>query len=145
MKKKIIALSLALVMCLAFVACGDGGNSDTQSTSDNNNKYLTKVQWALDTPYICAVEVDGYDGDILTAGTYTATTMTNKLGECQIYDLYIESELFPSISELGEIDYSVGGAGFESADIELHSGDYLYIVPVDMVYKASDALTLTLK
>lgn len=109
----------------------------------SSGKYKTEIKWALSDNYCFAVEVDSYDGDICEAGTYNARVEVSKKGFAPIYDIYIENELHDSISDLGEIDYSIGGnnAG-GTLTIPLEAGQYVYIVPMKMAYEPHGYLVI---
>lgn len=111
-----------------------------------SSKYKTKGEWALSTPYAFAVENDTYSGDVYCAGEYTFKVTNTTLGEAPMYDIYIEKSEYDSVSELGEIDYTVGGSGSFPISIILNKGDYVYVVPYsDLLYEPKGYLTFEIK
>lgn len=63
-----------------------------------------------------------------------------------MYDIYIEKSEYDSMSELCEIDYTVGGAGSFPINITLNKGDYVYVVPYsDLLYEPKGYLTFEIK
>lgn len=117
-----------------------------QSQERINTKYKTNGEWALNVPYVFAVEKEEFDGDIYCAGEYTFKTTNVSAGEAPIYDIYIEKSECNSISELGSIDYTVGGSASFPISITLNKGDYVYIVPyADLLYEPKGYLTFEIK
>lgn len=137
MKKKLIALSLALVMCLAFVACGDGDNSDTQSPPDLTGTWLPDdyktaemYQEAIingDTITVNWVSTEDDTKMLYWAGTYVAPT---DAGSSYSWDSTADHEqtdlsLFASSDDTktftydnGKLSYTASGFGV-SKTIEL--------------------------
>lgn len=137
-----------LNITLSFYSSEFLENSEVTKTSKAivSTKYKTKGEWALSTPYSFAVENDTYNGDVYSAGEYTFKTTNTTLGESPMYDIYIEKSEYSSMSELGSVDYTVGGAGSFPISITLNKGDYVYIVPYsDLLYEPKGYLTFEIK
>lgn len=139
-----------LNITLSFYSSEVLKNSEVTETTNSkaivSTKYKTKGEWALSTPYAFAIENDTYNGDIYSAGEYTFKTTNTTLGEAPMYDIYIEKSEYNSMSELGSIDYTVGGAGSFPISITLNKGDYVYIVPYsDLLYEPKGYLTFEVK
>lgn len=122
MKKKIVLLSIIVLSVL--VGCG--------------SKYKTSLSWAEQGGYTCAVEIDGFNGEVMKAGTYTAQVGHTSGNPAGIYDVYIESHEINNKADLSEPDFTVGGTENAPVQITLNKGDYLAIVPyTDLYYTPS--------
>lgn len=141
LKKKSLLIIILFTFLTALVGCTSTGSSDTSSSSN----YKTSITWALQDPYKFAVEVDTYNGDIVSAGTYTFSVTNKNLGEAPLYDVYVETFDSDSLSDLGEPTYSVGGVNSVDVDVELTSGEFVYIIPYDLVYEPQGMLEIKLK
>ena len=139
-----------LDITLSFYSYEALKNSETTETTTHkattNARYKTEGKWSLSTPYMFSVENDTYVGDVYCAGEYMFKTTNTTLGEAPMYDIYIEKAEYNSISELGSIDYTVGGGGAFPISITLNKGDYVYIVPYsDLLYEPKGYLTFEIK
>jgi hypothetical protein len=112
--------------------------------TDQNAGYKTEADWALyDENYMFAVEVSGYEGDIFEAGEYVFEVVSAQSGFEGVYDVYIESETYNSLSELGDSDYTIGGQGGMPIKIDLKAGQYVYVVPYPgLVYEPTGYLSI---
>ena len=132
---------------------------DTDSKADN--KYLTKTEWAMyDRSYMFAVEVDGFDGDVFQAGTYSfvleggiTKSATENGGIAKfpmVFDVYIADKEYSSLTEMHQ-DFNIptltiGGISSSTYEYTLNKGQYVYVVPYqDLVYEPSGYLTIKLK
>ena len=104
----------------------------------NNTRRVTAGSWtSYDQPCVFAVDVSNFFGDIYESGVYAFTLEQGaKQEECMpaFYDIYICDELYDSVEQMQEKNtpaVSVGGLGSEYVKSihELHSGEYVYIVP----------------
>lgn len=139
---------LALFVLLFLLFSHPSDNADTRSDNISKTpKYKNSLSWSLyEENYMFAVEVDDYNGDIYKAGTYVFSTLTNAAGKTGIYDIYVEDKELSSLSELGELDYEVGGIGSSEIEIALNKGDYVYIIPYkSLIYIPEDVLYMKLK
>ncbi len=110
------------------------------------SKYKTSVSWAETGGYTCAVEMDGFNGDVLKAGTYIAEVGHTSGNPAGVYDIYIENHEITNKNDLNEADYTVGGTNNVPVEITLNKGDYVAILPyTDLYYTPSDYLELKLK
>lgn len=113
----------------------------------NKSGFLTSTEWSLyDTNYAFAVEDSNYDGDVLEAGVYTFELIGGTDGKGALFDIYIENDNYSSLSELKEIDYTIGG-NHEiqiKQEVTLNAGEYVYIVPYqNLVYEPTGYLSIT--
>ncbi len=151
MKAKLILIGL--ISAMALTACSSLSSSSESTTNSEGTTSLEEVDkgpltytsWHSYEVYALAVEVDNYDGDILKSGEYTFSTTNTKLGEAPMYDVYIRDKKYEDYSKLGELDFTVGGAGAFPITRELKKGDYVYIVPyIDLVYSPKGYLEISL-
>jgi len=126
MKKSLLILVMILTLALL------GGCSSKN-----------KLDIASGDNYIVAIDVDDAQTAYhLSAGTYTFDITNKELGKATMYDVYVRDEWVTSISDLGEPDYTVGGVNSLAEEIELESGQYVYIVSCDLLYEPSGYLTV---
>lgn len=97
--------------------------------------------------YKCAVEIDDYDGDIIAAGTYSATPTLVTLGDKRIpiiWDIYVSSNDYSNISQLSDSEYvaSVGGWDQTGAEFTVEPGQYVYVKYNETVSEPTGALEL---
>lgn len=98
-------------------------------------QYRTYIDWAMLQSYVCAVEIDDFDGDIIEAGTWTVEeTGTHSFAKNPVpivWDIYISDKLYQRESQLKSDEYigSVGGFGSEGQvwEFDVEAGKYLYI------------------
>ena len=108
------------------------------------SKYKTSTEWAdITQNYMFAVEIDGFDGDVLQSKTYNFDVTNNKLGETPMYDIYIRKQGDLNLSSLGNCDFTVGGSGYTSTSHKLNKGDYVYIVPCELAYTPKGYLKIS--
>ncbi len=148
MKKRLLLFVLMMTTALLFSSCGK-----------NDGGYKTSGNWAMyDNSYMFAVEVDGFNGDIFKAGKYffklvagrTKAAGTNLPTAPAVFDVYVGNKIYNSVAEMQQEipgpQITVGGMG--SADkvveYELHSGQYVYILPYQVVYEPSGYITFEL-
>lgn len=135
MFKKKLLIMIVLISLFAFTGCGNN-----EISNNNQENYLTSVEWTnsgyeysdkQEEWLKVAVEIDSYDGDILTAGTYTVTQTDGEYdGTTQrVYNLYITSLDTENPDEVQNNTFpvTVGGVNGSKTEIELKKGQYLYI------------------
>lgn len=133
---------IGLLSLVAFTGCGNNetNNNNNNNISSNETSYLTSIEWTnsgheysdeQEEWLKVAVEIDSYDGDIITAGTYTVTQTDGEYdGTTQrIYNLYITSLDTENPDEVQNNTFpvTVGGVNGAKIEIELKKGQYLYI------------------
>lgn len=112
--------------------------STTPQSSAAAPNYMTSIQWALQESYLCAVERDDFDGDVIAAGTYLASLVAAEKPTGNqvpiVWDIYLSNNLYSSVAELPPEDYvgSVGGWDLASSEITVEAGQYLYVIYNDM-------------
>lgn len=107
-------------------------NIENSQNNSNTSKYTSKITWALDSHYACAVEIDEYDGDVLESGTYRFYPDAVVLGTEKIptiWDIYVSDNYYNHLNELKEDEYkgSVGGLDKLGFTFELNKGQYVYV------------------
>lgn len=144
MIKKRLLVMIGLLSLVAFTGCGNNetnnNNNNNNNISSNETSYLTSIEWTnsgheysdeQEEWLKVAVEIDSYDGDIITAGTYTVTQTDGEYdGTTQrIYNLYITSLDTENPDEVQNNTFpvTVGGVNGAKIEIELKKGQYLYI------------------
>lgn len=141
MIKKRLLVMIGLLSLVAFTGCGNNEtNNNNNNISSNETSYLTSIEWTnsgheysdeQEEWLKVAVEIDSYDGDIITAGTYTVTQTDGEYdGTTQrIYNLYITSLDTENPDEVQNNTFpvTVGGVNGAKIEIELKKGQYLYI------------------
>lgn len=145
--KTIIVLSiLALATgCRATASVAEPTVATEEPTATiKESEYKTEADWALyEQNYMFAVEVPTYAGDIFEAGKYVFEVVAAQEGREGMYDIYIESKEYNSLSELSDADYTVGGIGGAPVTLNLKAGQYVYIVPYKkLVYKPTGYLSI---
>lgn len=129
MKKLLMLMLLLSVLMLT----GCGSNPD--------------IEWALQEPLKVGVDV-AFEGDVLESGTYTFDVTNKKLGEATMWDVYVLFDDFTDMSDViasGIEPITVGGVDSNAVDIDLESGNYVYIIPVELVYEPNGYLTISKK
>ena len=98
------------------------------------NEYMIEITWALDSHYMCAVEIDDYDGDILEAGTYRfyPTAVVSGTGKIPtVWDIYVSDKIYDDVSQLHDDNPDfvgcVGGLTKEEITVNLEKGQYIYV------------------
>ncbi len=146
MKQKVFAAILSIILGLSLSACGN--------VSTLGNGYKTSGEWAMyDSNYMFSVEIDGFDGDVFSAGKYKFNLVAGRTKPSTgsdlavapaIFDVYIGDKFFNSIAEMKqeilEPQVTVGGMGSDDTVIEyeLLAGQYVYIIPYgEVAYKPS--------
>lgn len=141
-KTNLIVVGVVIVIIILFASSGDSvkfgiqdGISDSLKT-DENNKYLTELEWSLPKTLKVVVEIDSYDGDILQAGTYIfkeTNSLEDREKDERIYNIYISKTNYSSESEISFVDwqFGLGGVQYENTqEFTVEKGDYIYISPV---------------
>lgn len=133
----IIGLIFLGVMC-AFIP----SNSKDEKLKDLNNTetivettqdiYLTEITWAAEQHFAFAVEIDDYNGDIVSAGTYRFYPDAVVLSGSKIptvWDVYVSNNYYNNISELKKEEFvdCVGGLDKYEFNLKLEKGQYVYI------------------
>ena len=139
---------LAAVMCAAILS-GCASSSPSESSSQSS-PYLTEINWADESHYICAVENPDFDGDVISAGTYTASSVgtTSQRGDIMvIWDIYVSDTLYNRISDLKDDEFvlSVGGIDKSGGEVTVEKGQYLYIKYNDVLGNPCGYVDLQLK
>lgn len=144
MKQKLFAVILSVILVLSLSACGNV----------SSNGYKTSGEWAMyDSNYMFAVEVDGFDGDVFSAGKYKFNLVAGRTKPATgsglavapaIFEVYIGDKVYNSIAEMKqeipEPQVTVGGMGSNDIVIEqeLLAGQYVYIIPYgEVAYEPS--------
>ena len=146
---------LAVIACTLLLAACNSGNPSTPSgsssnTSSSQSSYLTELDWADTSNYMCAVEDPSFDGDVISAGTYTAKSVgaaTSKGDIMVVWDIYVSDNCYNSLSDLKEDEYvlSVGGIDKSGGEITVKAGQYLYIKYNDVLGNPCGYVSLELK
>lgn len=135
MKKALLIIFIFILLISILYACKP------------DSKYKTKGDWALDTNYVFAVEIDDYNGDIFQAGTYEFTTKVfDKHKIPAIYDIYISDKYYTRLNGLKESEFvgSVGGREDASIEITLTAGKYVYVKFNKVVGEKGNSLEFSL-
>ena len=113
-----------------------------------NSPYKKEISWAVyDQDLLIAVEVDGYNGDKIKAGTYSvnvdSATKGNGKGP-ETFDIYVLDHEPRNKYELDNYNpaYSVGGYMNAPIAITVQKGNYLYIHPYDVLYTPTGILKM---
>ncbi len=141
--KKLLSIGLVLIVAFCITGCTETASQEAQENNDTNSiktNYLTSLEWTnsgyeysdnQEEWLKVAIEIDSYDGDILTAGTYTVTQTNGEYdGTTQrVYNLYITSldTENPDDVQNDTFPYSIGNYNGSSTEITLEKGQYLYI------------------
>lgn len=113
----------------------------------NKSEYKTTLVWASQENYLMAIEYSNFDGDVFESGIYQFTISNNTLGHAPMYDIYISDHLYDSVLDLQismDPTLTVGGVGYTSDNVTLSKGDYVYIIPCDLIYSPSGHLKMSL-
>ena len=127
----IIVFTLMFGGCIA--ACIYFAETPPLNQISENNKYETKITWSGLDNYCCAVEIDGYNGDILQAGSYCFyPDLVSGLDKGKIpivWDVYVSENAYGNIYQLKESEYkgTFGGFSNENGVLELFAGQYVYV------------------
>ena len=118
--KKAISVSVLAFLILSLVSCGNP-----------KEKYAEKTEWASPKSYMFAVEVEGFDGENLKAGTFNFTSeikAKNKIPA--IFDVYVSATEYSKEKDVKpeEMVGSVGGALSDSVSVDIPAGNYVYLV-----------------
>lgn len=145
MFKKRLLIMIVLLSIFVFTGCDNietnsNNNQENNDIDSNETSYLTSVEWTnsgyeysdeQEEWLKVAVEIDSYDGDILTAGTYTATQTDGEYDGTpqRVYNLYVTSLDTENPDEVqnNTLPVTVGGVNGSKTEIELEKGQYLYI------------------
>ena len=120
--KKIISLTLALVMCLSLCACGDGGDgSETQGSTagevDFTNVLMNSgVTWGYINRNYCFGFIEGgttTSSDVTWALDGDTVTITQKNGDVETYRFV----------ELNGVFYLVGERNTMYSDVHIRYGE----------------------
>lgn len=111
-------------------------------------RYKKEIEWAIyDQTLMVAVEVDGYDGDSVKAGIYTAEVghiVSDRTP--QVFDVYIFDRKPQNKRDLigRDPNYTVGGYNAHPVEISVNKGEYVVIQPCD-VYNPTGIFEMKLK
>ena len=137
--------TIFVVVCLIFIGimCAVmSSNFKDEKTKDLNNTetivkttqdiYLTEITWAAENNFAFAVEIDDYDGDIVSAGTYRFYPDAVVLSGSKIptvWDVYVSNNYYNNISELKKEEFvdCIGGLDKYEFNLKLEKGQYVYI------------------
>jgi hypothetical protein len=141
--------SLALIGSIIF-----WGAIFSEAMSKNTT---SEIAWALyEKPLLVAVEVDGYNGDILTAGDYRVEVRSYDPRNAEVFDVIVANrelslkECFSIIKDAysehykSKINpkiyshYGVGGMAGIHADISLARGQYVHVIPSEFYSLKTD-------
>lgn len=145
----LIYLKKLFIFILFFVILTTGC---TDGSTTKNDKYIDEISWAESSALKVAVEIDEYDGDILSSGIYyfeERSVNEDPKYTPYIYDIFIAKEDFNNSEDL-TTEYlitMIGGYGDVEVphEITLEKGDYLYIVPSDPMGIPTGYLKITKK
>lgn len=156
MKKKLLTLvlcGLLIMLSGSLTGCSDStdAGSPTPETTPavsvptaEVSKYKTNLTWADTKSYMFAVENEGYDGDIVSAGDYRFypdMVSSFEKGEMVkgktpvVWDIYVSNNLYNSLNELqeSELAATIGGLDKAEADVSLQPGQYVYVKYNDVI------------
>ena len=156
MKKKLLTLVLCgLLIILSGSLTGCSDSTDTGGPTPETtpavsvptaevSKYKTNLTWADTKSYMFAVENEGYDGDIVSAGDYRFypdMVSSFEKGEMVkgktpvVWDIYVSNNLYNSLNELqeSELAATIGGLDKAEADVSLPPGQYVYVKYNDVI------------
>lgn len=128
-----------IVIGLFFIIIGSQGGTDVQNkVQDDDSKLMSEVEWTnwgndnSNQQYKIAVEVEGYQGDIIQSGNYKITqtnTAYDKFTE-RIYNIYVSNKNYEDFEDVQLTDYvgSIGGPQYENElSVSLEKGQYVYV------------------
>lgn len=113
--------------------------------TSKESKYIEEILWADLSNYSFAVEIDNYEGDVVSSGNYKFYPYMVVEGKVpQVWDIYISENYYFNISELKESEYvaSVGGIDNYSVTLELRPNQYVYINTIEMKSEPTGALKI---
>lgn len=125
MKRRIASyISLLICIILMFSGC-------------ETSKYETEINWAELSNYMCAVEIDDFNGDILKSGKYRFYPKGVDYLEKGVmsketpivWDIYVSDNEYKNMSELKKSEYvgTVGGISKDEFTKYLSAGKYVYV------------------
>ena len=110
------------------------------------NYYMEEIIWAELSSYAFAVEIDNYNGDIVSEGSYKFAPYMVVDGKVpQVWDIYVSENYYSNIKELQDSEYicTVGGIGNYATIVDLKKNQYVYIKTIDMATESTGALKIT--
>lgn len=128
-----------IIILLLFIVIGSQGGSDVQNyVQDDENKLMSEVEWTnwgddnSNQQYKIAVEIEGYQGDIIQAGNYKITQTNTVYDEYteRIYNIYVSNQNYDNFDDVQLTDYigSVGGLQYENElNVSLEKGQFVYV------------------
>lgn len=136
-----------IISAMILAGCASGG---TSSSIPESSTYTTEISWADNGNYVCAVENPDFDGDVISAGTYTASSVgtTSQKGDIMVvWDIYVSDTLYDRIADLKEDEFvlSVGGIEKSGGEVTVEEGQYLYIKYNDVLGNPCGYVDLQLK
>ncbi len=149
-----------LIICIFFCIIGSASNSsnlfsshdtvdDQGFTATPNSTYQTSIQWALQENYMCAVEREDFDGDVIASGSYVASLSAAESPNGNqvpiVWDIYVSDHLYDSTAQLQQEEYicSIGGWDLTSGEVTVAPGQYLYVIYNDMAGEPIGIFNLT--
>lgn len=137
--KRIYSLFLCLIAGFSLAACGG-----------NKSNYITEFEWAATSNYMCAVENDSFDGDVISAGTYEIESRgvaPDPEDTMIVWDIYVSENEYAKLEELQESELvaTVGGMTHIGGEVTVEPGQYLYIKYNEVVGNPCGSLSFKLQ
>ncbi|MER2081251.1 MAG: zinc-ribbon domain-containing protein [Ruminococcus sp.] len=104
---------------------------------EDTDRFLTSGVYT-DSDFVFAVEVEDFDGDVYSEGTYRfypTDVIESRNYIPTVWDIYVSDKLYSKISDLDKSSLvdTVGGLDQLETTVDLKKGQYVYIVHTEVL------------